>query len=208
MSIIGDFVSHTWESPVVEIPNVGRDDLALWFAEAGYTRGVEVGTERGEYAELLCKSNPSLYLDCVDPYRAYKDYRDHVSQLKLDAMYDEANHRLRHYKATFVRQFSVEASHLYDNGSLDFVYLDANHSLPYVIADLHAWVPKVRKGGVISGHDMIRRNNSLKYQCHVVEAVMAWTQCYMVQPLFIVGAKDKQVGIKRDTIRSFFWIKE
>lgn len=208
MSTIADYLSRNWPIAPVEIPDVGRDDLAHYFAEAGYTQGVEVGTEYGEYAEILCQANPQLHLTCVDPYTAYSDYRDHKSQVKLDAMYEQAQRRLRPYNVDFLRLFSTAAAVSFRNNSLDFVYLDGNHSLPYVIADLHAWTPKVRKGGVISGHDMIRRNNSLRYQCHVVEAVYAWTQCYMIKPFYILGTKGEVDGQKREKIRSFMWVKQ
>lgn len=196
----------TDRSPV-ELPDCGRDDLAWWFNKLRFTEGVEVGTEYGEYAEVLCKANPQLHLTCVDPYTAYGDYRDHKSQDKLNAMFEQTQRRLFVYNVQFLRLFSTAAAANFKNNSLDFVYLDGNHSLPYVIADLQAWVPKVRKGGIIAGHDMIRRNNSLRYQCHVVEAVHAWTQAYMVNPWFILGSKDIVEGEKRDKIRSFMWIK-
>lgn len=208
MSIISDYLGRDWPTSPTEIPGVGRDDLALYFAEAGLNRGVEIGTERGEYAEILCKANPNLVLDCVDPYKAYKAYREHTSQEKLDAFYMEATHRLKDYDVTFVRDFSANAHHRYDNGSLDFLYLDGNHQLLHVIQDLYYWCPKVRVGGVISGHDFIRRNNRLRYQCHVVEAVYAYTQAYMIEPWFTLGTKDEREGEKRDVIRSFMWVKK
>lgn len=208
-----DRILHHWpQTPTTgrsprEIPNVGRDDLATLLGQLGFTRGVEVGTERGEYAEILCQANPQLYLDCVDPYRAYRDYREHTSQPKLDALCYEATHRLRNYNVTFVRDFSVDATHRYDDESLDFVYWDGNHSLPYVIQDLVTWTPKIRKGGIAAGHDFIRRNNRLRYQCHVVEAVHAYTQSYMIDPWYVLGTKAEIPGQKRDTIRSFMWVK-
>lgn len=207
-AIIADYLHRGGEKSPIEIPDVGRDDLAQLFGIHGFNYGVEVGTEHGEYAEVLCKANPQLHLTCVDPYTAYPDYRDHKSQPKLDEMYRQVQRRLKSYNVDFLRLFSTAAASNFRNGSLDFVYLDGNHSLPYVIADLHAWTPKVRRGGIISGHDMIRRNNSLRYQCHVVEAVYAWTQAYMVEPWFILGTKAKVEGEKRETIRSFMWVKQ
>lgn len=191
-----------------EIPNVGRDDLAYLFDALGFIKGVEVGTEYGEYAETLLQANPQLHLTCVDPYMAYKDYREHTSQEKLNGIYDQAQRRLHGYRCDMFRLSSTAAAPNFEKESLDFVYLDGNHSLPYVIADLHAWTPKIRKGGIVAGHDYIRRNNRLKYQCHVVEAVSAWMECYMIEPLFVVGAKESREGEKRDAIRSFFWVKE
>ena len=36
---------------------------------------------------------------------------------------------------------------------IDFLYIDADHSAAGVLADLHAWVPHVRSGGLIAGDD-------------------------------------------------------
>ena len=48
---------------------------------------------------------------------------------------------------------SVTAASLYADRSLDFVYIDANHKYEAVLADLAAWVTKIRPGGVLGGHD-------------------------------------------------------
>jgi hypothetical protein len=85
---------------------------------------------------------------------------------------------------------------------LDFVYIDGNHSLPYVIADLAAWVPKVRPGGIVSGHDF--RQYLEQRHSHVVEALYAYTRAYEITPWFVLGAKS---GGRRDTYRSWFFVK-
>ena len=48
---------------------------------------------------------------------------------------------------------SIEASKLFQNNSIDLLFLDANHSYPYTTNELKAWIPKVKNGGIISGHD-------------------------------------------------------
>ncbi len=53
-----------------------------------------------------------------------------------------------------VEMASVEAAKLYDDNSLDFVYIDASHDEPSVAADLRAWFPKVKRGGWIGGDDL------------------------------------------------------
>jgi len=52
-----------------------------------------------------------------------------------------------------IRTLSVEASKLYKDNTLDFVFIDAGHEYEDVTSDLKAWYPKVKTGGIISGHD-------------------------------------------------------
>ncbi|CAK9113167.1 unnamed protein product [Durusdinium trenchii] len=50
---------------------------------------------------------------------------------------------------------SVHAASQIPDADLDFVYLDARHDFAGVVADIHAWWPKVREGGVFAGHDFV-----------------------------------------------------
>lgn len=54
---------------------------------------------------------------------------------------------------TPVRNFSVDAAKDVADASLDFIYIDGAHSREAFVADVAAWEPKVRVGGVIAGHD-------------------------------------------------------
>lgn len=191
----------------VAIPNVGRNNLAEWFRELGFTRGAEIGVERGVFAETICKANPNLQLYACDAWQAYKGYRDHVSQEKLDAIYQEAKERLKPYNVTFVRRFSDELAPSFKDGFFDFVYIDANHELPYIINDIAQWSRKVRSGGIVAGHDYIF-NKPLNTRNHVVPAVNCYTYAYRIRPWFLLGAKAKNPGEVRDTARSWFWVKE
>jgi hypothetical protein len=48
---------------------------------------------------------------------------------------------------------SVTAATFFADGSIDWVHLDARHDSPHVKADIAAWLPKVRRGGWLSGDD-------------------------------------------------------
>lgn len=191
-----------------EVAGVGREQLAHLFDYLGYRTGAEIGTERGLYARQLLVSNPNLKLYCVDSYKAYRGYREHRSQKKLDGFYDEAQDRLAEFNndVEFIRKPSVEASMAFADESLDFVYIDANHSLLHVVQDLVAWVPKVKRDHIIAGHDFIRRAHS-GYSMHVVQAVTAYTDSYGIKDYFVLGSKAIREGEVRDRPRSFFWIK-
>lgn len=49
---------------------------------------------------------------------------------------------------------SAEAT-WFDDGSLDFVFIDADHRYEGVSRDIDAWAPKVKRGGILAGHDFI-----------------------------------------------------
>ena len=152
-----------------------RDGLAQMFAARGYRRGAEIGVERGLFSRVLLDANPSLHLTCVDAWAPYRGYREHVTPAKLESLFADACQHLAPYGARvqIVRGWSVESAKDVPDASLDFVYLDANHTLPHVIADIAAWAPKVRVGGIVAGHDYGRRSVG-----HVKEAVDAWVTAY------------------------------
>lgn len=190
----------------IEIPNTGRDDLARLFGELGFTRGAEIGIERGVYSEVLCKSNPGVMLYCVDAWQAYRGYRDHVSQEKLDGFYQETKQRLAPFGCQFVRAFSMDAVKQFEDRSLDFVYLDANHELPFVMFDLIEWSKKVKRGGIVAGHDYYQ-STRMDTKNHVVYAVDAYVRSYRIKPWFLLGTKVKVDGEVREKSRSWFWVK-
>jgi hypothetical protein len=55
---------------------------------------------------------------------------------------------------TPVKMLSVEAAKLYDDNSLFFVFIDGSHLYESIKADIIAWLPKVKSGGFIGGHDI------------------------------------------------------
>jgi hypothetical protein len=136
-------------SPIVA-RGTSRALLARLLADGGFNVGVEVGTAEGYHAEMLLAANPRLMLWCVDCYQQYPGYEEYADpdQCERDAMA-----RLAPYYPAFIREFSVDAAAQFDDNSLDFVYLDAAHDAASVAADLAAWTPKVRAGGIVFGHD-------------------------------------------------------
>lgn len=189
----------------VELPGADRRTLAEVFAALGHTRGAEIGVEEGKYSEVLLRTIPGLHLTCVDPWLVYPEYRSRLDQEQVDGLRASCLRRLSPWaNVRFIELRSVEAARLVDDGSLDFVYIDANHSLEHVVADIAAWSPKVRKGGIVSGHDWIRMRSHLAEQIHVQAAVEAWTKCYRIEPWFVLGLKSEK---RPERARSWFWVK-
>lgn len=193
----------------VEIPNMGRDDLALLFAELNFNLGAEVGVDKGEYSEMLCRANRELHLYSIDPWKgsAYEPGMSGVNEEQpfFDNRYKEAKRRLSPYNCTIVRKGSMAALKNFDDNSLDFVYIDANHDFVNFTNDIHHWLKKVRPGGIISGHDYAYFSYG-KFN-HVKRVIEAYMRCYRMIPYFVVGTYTCDKGLKRDKYRSWFWIK-
>ncbi len=190
----------------IEIPNTTRDDLASLFCELGYKVGAEIGVERGVYSEVLCKANPQAKLYSIDAWKAYKGYREHVTQEKIDQLHDSAVSRLEPYNCQLVKGFSVDVSKTFDDGSLDFVYIDGNHEYTHVVNDIASWDRKVRPGGIVAGHDYILRKTN-GYLMHVPYAVQGFTASYNIRPFFVLGRKHAPGGEARESSRSWFYVK-
>lgn len=192
----------TQQSPI-QINGMNRAELATLFNELGYKKGAEIGTLRGEYAEVICKAILGVKLYCVDPYVGYINH----TQDDLDKSYIQAKKRLSPYHVQFVKNYSVEASMAFEDNELDFVYIDAAHDFRNVVDDIDSWYPKVRSGGIVSGHDYVRRKKPSK--THIIEAVQGFTRAYNIYPYFITDRPSELKGNKeRDMTRSWFWVKQ
>ena len=127
---------------------------------------VEVGSWQGKsviyLATQLRAMGKRARIDAVD---TWDGGQDKVLQLKVAEIGGPAalfaSFQANVQKAGFegqinpVRLDSVAAAAQYADNSLDMVYLDGGHSYEQVLADLNAWYPKVKLGGVIGGHDFV-----------------------------------------------------
>jgi hypothetical protein len=78
-----------------------------------------------------------------------------------------------------IKDFTTNASKLVEDNSLDFIYIDSDHSYEGVVEDLLNWVTKVKKGGIISGHDHFEYTSG--YAFGVVKAVAEFREKYNVK---------------------------
>lgn len=137
-----------------------RDEIPVLLNARGLLgRGAEIGVKTGRFSEHLLRTWRGNQLISIDPWLSadpdeYVD-RSNVSQAEFEEYYRETKQRLSAFgeRSTIWRTTSVEAAAKIENQSLDFVYIDARHDYDSVKEDLHAWLPKVRPGGILAGHD-------------------------------------------------------
>jgi len=107
---------------------------------------VEIGTHRGENAYNIMKLLPIKKLWLVDPYLPKEEHKKH---------YNKANKILKKWsdKIQFYVNTSEDAAQFFRHDSLDFCYIDGDHSYEAVKKDIKLYYPKIVKGGVLGGHD-------------------------------------------------------
>lgn len=125
---------------------------------------VEVGCWKGRSAAFLGveikNSNKNIKLDCVDHWKGSWEHLkggpvyDPITDDE-DSLYNEflKNTELLRDVINPVRMSSLDACKLYSDESLDFVFIDAGHEYDDVKDDILSWLPKVKKGGILAGHD-------------------------------------------------------
>lgn len=153
-----------------------RDEIGHVLTSMGLTgTGVEVGVAFGENAEQILLSSKLSMLYLVDPWNYVSDqspvgYGDAIKD--WEGCYNFCMAKLRRFdnRTCVIKLPSSDAVQYFDDNSLDFVYIDANHMSPYVDEDLRMWFPKVKSGGVFSGHDYHNYQNSI-FTCNVKDAV-------------------------------------
>lgn len=108
----------------------------------GWTYGAELGVDKGILFEKFLTDVKGLRLIGVDIFPI--QYRKDRCQA-IAAEYPD--------RATLLVMRTVDAAQMVGDGSLDFVFIDADHSYESVKEDIQHWAPKVRPGGWIGGHD-------------------------------------------------------
>ena len=94
----------------LQIPHT-RNELATYLANLGLEKGAEIGVEQGAFTEVLCKAGLEVY--AIDAWQAYKGYRDHVNQAKLDRFYENVKQKMKPYLCHVIKGFSMNVK----NGS-------------------------------------------------------------------------------------------
>ena len=151
-----------------------REELyyKMEFAEVG----AEIGVLRGSNAKNILKAIPNLKLYLIDPWGSRNP--------KMENYPEMIGKRLVDYHVHICTGYSLDIVDAFDDGQLDFVYIDGDHRFDGVMMDLISWAPKVKPGGWIMGHDY-----HVTPKIEVVHALDVYTKNHSVKELFVTTEK-------------------
>jgi len=166
-----------------------RKPLYEKFAEMGFKIGAEIGVYAGANARFMFECIPGLKLYLVDSWERNKRH-------SARRAYRMTRQAVKDYDAVIIRGKSERVVHQVNDNSLDFVYIDADHSYDAVMLDIILWNRKVRNGGIVSGHDYYVRRKKFGVRNAVDDYVR-----YHDLPLSLFRAG------RRGMNRNWFWLK-
>lgn len=135
----------------------------------------EIGVNKGYNAFHICNTIQPKILYLIDPWNDFIDVDS--AEIIGEAQFLLTKALLERFTyCNFIRKTSIEAVKDFSDESLDFVYIDANHSYQSVLDDINAWYYKVKKNGVLAGHDFTTNS--------VCDAVLKYCNTNKIKNLF------------------------
>ena len=132
----------------------GLAKLCKWANQNGAVgKCVEIGSYSGEGTVVLADHFKEVL--AVDPWENGYDPNDVAShQCPMEDVFNAFTERTKiKGNINFSRGKSLDALEFVADGSLDLVYVDGDHRYEGALADIKGWLPKLRKGGCMTGHD-------------------------------------------------------
>jgi hypothetical protein len=137
-----------------------RTTLLEFMPKGGHV--VEIGVAAGDFSASILEVTQPVRLYLIDPWESgrYKDlHKGVMARFSGDS------------RVSILRGYSTERAADIPDGSLDWAYVDGDHSFKGVSTDLALLLPKMKPNGIIAGDDYTRWSGNGLHRWGVVEAV-------------------------------------
>ena len=121
--------------------------------KTGDLKLLEIGVYKGESTSVFASSGIFDKIFCIDPFEGKEEA---IEELNDDwkTVKTQFYTNTRHWDNISLHQnYSYNIHDKFPNESFDVIYIDGDHSYNSVIRDLKLYMPKLKKGGIICGHD-------------------------------------------------------
>ena len=142
----------------------------------------EIGVDKGDFSEQILDICTPAKLYLVDAWHSER-YHDGLFNQVIDRFSEEIDSG----KLEIKRGLSIEMASEFAEQSLDWIYIDTDHSYETTIRELCLYLPKLKAGGIISGHDYTMGNFIKWYRYGVIEAVHQFCATFDWELIFITA---------------------
>ena len=121
---------------------------------------VEGGAWLGKSSSYLCDlAGDRINVYIVDTWRGSPDELKTTHKLATQTdIFEIFKDNMGDRKYTAIRKDSLKSSNEFEDNSCDVVFIDMTHKYEYVLSDINSWLPKVKPGGWLAGHDAHHRD--------------------------------------------------
>jgi len=122
-------------------------------------RVAEIGVHTGYLTDILCTRCLSIKeYYAIDPWKEYSGSGAgtlaKIEQEQWEIYYQHVKDKEKVYPfLKVIRKPSKEAVIDFEDGYFDVIFIDADHSYESAKEDMRLWLPKIKKGGILCGHD-------------------------------------------------------
>jgi len=145
-----DKIDGWFDFPNIYTEMVNKFDSGSYFVEIGSW----LGRSTSYMAVEIINSGKDIKFDCIDGWEGSVEHKDNtyvINKTLYEEFLKNVEPVLDHINP--IKGFSYDVVNNYQDNSIDFLFIDGAHDYESVKKDLIDWYPKVKKNGVIAGHD-------------------------------------------------------
>ena len=152
----------------------GLKDLVN-FCDLKEAKMLEIGSYLGESSRIFAESECFSEIHCLDMWAGGYDNTDYASYNMCGVESNFLKNMSEFAELITVhKRNSLEIPTLFEDGYFDFIYIDGNHKKEAVENDIKSCIPKIKKGGYLSGHDYGNRDFSVT---EAVDGILVSPDC-------------------------------
>lgn len=148
-------------------------------SQHNYKTFVELGVWLGHSVSFLAANLSDdciIYaIDLFDESTAHKRY-DHLNGLRYQ-LFEKNIQNFKHMIKS-IQSCSWVAADMFNDDSVDFVFIDADHSYESVCKDIDRWSAKIKRGGMLAGHDYFNADGVRLAVDEKVQNVKLYHSCW------------------------------
>lgn len=155
-----------------------REQLLILLPQNGIV--AELGVDHGDYSRKILKLNKPYKLHLVDVWQSkrYPEKHFHDVSQKFQKEIEEE-------KVVINRGLSTEVVSQFADAYFDWIYIDTAHTYSVTKAELESYLPKMKSGGIIAGHDFIVGEIDVPWKYGVIEAVYEFCEKYNWEIIYL-----------------------